>query len=163
MSGSSGGGGSSAPANTTSVNTQIVDLPTWEQQYMTQLLGQTQAVASNPYQQFPGQQVAGFTPDQTQAFSNVENLVNNNTAGQIQNAGVGSALAGANSAQNIYGNASPYLNAAAQQGSAQGVQNYMSPFLNSEIQGLQTSAQQNWNQFTAPQINDAFIGAGQFG
>ena len=163
MSGSGSSGGGSSPANTTAVNTVVQDLPTWEQQYMTNLLGQATSVAANPYQQFPGQQVAGFTPDQTQAFSNVENLVNNNTAGNIQNSGVNSALAGANSAQNIYSAGSPYLQGAAAQGSAQGVNSYMSPFLSQELQGLQTSAQQNWNNSTAPSINDAFIGAGQFG
>ena len=65
-------GGGSSPAVQPSTTTTVQDIPAWEQGYVTNLLGQAQSEAAVPYQQFPGQQVAGFTPDQTQAFSIVE-------------------------------------------------------------------------------------------
>ena len=46
-------GGSSAPA-APSTTTTIQDIPAWEQGYVTNLLGQAQTEAAQPYQQFPG-------------------------------------------------------------------------------------------------------------
>lgn len=193
------GGGSSAPAQP-STTTQVQDIPAWEQGYVTDLLGRAQAISNQPYQQFQGPQVAGFTPDQLAAFSNIENA---GTANQTnQNAALGSANAGAGTANNIYNagagdvNAStgynplaavsPYLNsasnynsaaasqpwlnqaagfqgAAAMAGSPQGIQSYMSPYTNSVVNGIQNEANQNWNQNIMPEVNDKFVGFGQYG
>ena len=153
-------GGSSAPA-APSTTTTIQDIPAWEQGYVTNLLGQAQTEAAQPYQQFPGQQVAGFTPDQTQAFTNVEGQQAN--INPLQTAATGQTAAGANTANNIYGAASPLVNASTQAATPQGIQAYMSPYLNNDISGLQTLAQQNWNEFTAPSVNNSFVSAGQSG
>lgn len=181
MSGGGGdSGGGSAPANTTSNNTNTViqDVPAYEQQYLQSLLGQASTIAAQPYQQFPGQEVAGFAPDQTQAFSNVENLANNGTWQTNDAASAGSALAGANTASSIYGAgapdvnastsynpldaASPYLNAAAAAGTPQGISSYLSPYTNDVVGGLVNTANQNWNNNIMPSVDDAFIGTGQF-
>lgn len=176
----SGGGGESAPSNTTSnsTNTVIQDVPAWEQQYLTGLLGQAQTAASQPYQQFPGQQDAGFTPDQTQAFSNIENLINGGQSAATGAAATNSALSGSNTANGIYGAgagdinaataynplaaASPLIGAAANAGTPQGISSYLSPYTNNVVQGLVNTANQNWNQNLMPSVNDAFIGSGQF-
>lgn len=178
----SGGGdsGSSAPANTTSQNTTtyIQDVPAYEQSYLSNLLGQASTIASQPYQQFPGQEVAGFSPDQTQAFSNVENLANNGAWQGADTAANASAAAGANTASGIYGAgagdvnaattynplaaASPYLNAAAATASPQGISSYLSPYTNDVVGGLVNTANQNWNNNIMPGVDDAFIGTGQF-
>jgi hypothetical protein len=180
------GGGSSAPAapsNTTSQQTDTIinQAPAYDTQYISNLLGEASTSAAQPFQQFPGQQVAGFTPDQTNAFAQIENLEGNGTGGAATNQGQAanlSALMGANSA-NAVGSSSPYIQAAAAynpaaaaspylQASAatntpQGISAYMSPYLQSDISGLQTAAQQNWNEFTQPSIQNSFIGAGQAG
>jgi len=153
------GGGGSAPA-TPSTTTQIQDIPAWEQGYVTDLLGQAQTIAAQPFQQFPGQQVAGFTGDQNQAFSNIENAGVANQANQA--AALGAAGQGAASANNIYSAGSPYLQAATAAASPQGIQAYMSPYTNSVVQGLQDTANQNWNQNIMPGINDKFVGSGQY-
>lgn len=178
---SGGGGDSSAPASTTSnsTNTVIQDVPAWEQQYLTSLLGQATTAAAQPYQQFPGQQVAGFTPDQTQAFSNVENLINGGSAATAGTAANNSAAAGANTASSIYGAgagdinaatnynplaaASPFLSASANAGTPQGISAYMSPYTNSVVQGLVNTANQNWNQNIMPGVDNEFVSAGQSG
>ena len=59
--------------------------------------------------------------------------------------------------------ASPYEAASAATNTPQGISSYMSPYLNSELSGISNLAQQNWNQFTAPSINNSFISAGQSG
>lgn len=179
--GGGSGGGGSAPANTTSQNTTtyIQDVPNWEQQYLSNLLGQASTEAQQPYQQFPGTQVAPLTSDQTQSFSNIENLANNGSWQPTQNAGIMSAAQGANTANNIAGAGSPYyqasagynplaaaspfLGAAANTATPQGISQYLSPYTGNVVQGLVNTANQEWNQTLMPSINDSFVGSGQYG
>jgi hypothetical protein len=61
-----GGGGGSAPAS----QTQVSDLPEWAKPYAKETLGKTQALTDinqNPYQQYQGERIAGFSPMQQQA------------------------------------------------------------------------------------------------
>lgn len=156
---SGGGGGQTVvqPSTTTTVQ----DIPAWEQGYVTDLLGQAQTVAAQPYQQFPGQQVAGFTNDQNQAFSNIEGQ--QASINPLQSAATGQSNAGANTANGIYGAGSPYLQASTMAASPQGIQAYMSPYTNDVVQGLQNTANQNWNQNIMPSVNNEFVGSGQYG
>ena len=176
-----GSGSSSAPSSTTANNTETVinQVPDYEQSYMSSLLGQAATDAAQPYQQFSGQEVAGFSPDQTQAFSNIENLVNNGPAASTDAAATNSALAGSNTANTIASSGSPwlqasalynpstaaqpYMNAAANATTPQGISSYLSPYTQNVVGGLVNTANQNWNQNIMPQVNDAFIGSGQYG
>lgn len=89
-----GGGGGSAPAPVV----QKVDntsIPSYAQPYVESMLGQTAALTDinqNPYQNYVGQRIAGFTPMQAQGFQNV---ANQQVAGQV---GEGSDLASASGA-----------------------------------------------------------------
>jgi hypothetical protein len=68
-----GSGTSSTPTNTTVTNTSI---PSYAQPYVESTLGQAAALTNinqNPYQPYQGQQVAGFSPLQTQAMQNISN------------------------------------------------------------------------------------------
>ncbi len=152
------GGGSSPPAQP-ATTTQIQDIPPWEQGYVTNLLGQAQTIAAQPYQQFPGQQVAGFTPDQLSAFQNVEGLQGN--INPLQQAATGQASAGANTANNIYAAGSPLVNASTVAASPLGIASYISPYENNVVQGIQNEADTNWNQNIMPGINNEFTGSGQ--
>ena len=70
-----GGGGGSAPADTTSVQTQ--DLPEWAKPYAQDVLSKGKAVTDvgqNPYQAYGGERVAGFTPLQQQAQTGAANI-----------------------------------------------------------------------------------------
>jgi hypothetical protein len=182
MSGGGSGSAQSAPSNTTSNNTDTViqQAPAYDVQYISNLLGQAATSAAQPYQQFPGQQVAGFTPDQTAAFSNIENLTGNGTGGAAATQGQAanlSSLLGANSANNIASSGSPFLQAAAMYNPAaaaapytnaavntatpQGISAYMSPYTNDVVQGIQNEALNNWNQNIMPGVNNEFVQAGQ--
>jgi hypothetical protein len=152
-------GGSSTPAPAPSTTTSIQDIPAWEQGYVTNLLGQAQTEASQPYQQFPGQQVAGFTPDQLQSFSNVENA--SSQYAPLQAAAANSAVSGANTANNIYGAGAGAINASTMAATPQGIAAYESPFLQSDITGLENTATENWNQNIMPGVNNEFVNAGQ--
>ena len=76
--GGGGGGGGGQPTQQTVTQTNI---PSYAEPYVTDMLGRAQALTTqNPYQPYAGQQVAGFTPMQAQAFQNV---AGQQTAGQI--------------------------------------------------------------------------------
>lgn len=152
-------GGGSTPAPAPSTTTQIQDIPTWEQGYVTSLLGQAQSVAAQPYQQFPGQQVAGFTPDQTQAFSNVENA--GAAYNPLQASAANSATGAGATANSIYGAGAPLLAAGASAATPGGINAYMSPYLSSAVQGDINAANENWNQNIMPGVNNEFVNAGQ--
>lgn len=165
------GGGSSAPAQP-ATTTQIQDIPAWEQGYVTDLLGQAETVAAQPYQQFPGQQVAGFTGDQNQAFSNIENAGNTNQANQA--AALGQATQGANSANNIYGagagdiNAAssynplaavaPYLGAASQYNSAAAAQPGLNAAAGYTAASANAASPQGIQSYMSPYTNDVVNG-----
>jgi hypothetical protein len=70
------GKGSSQPAPSQQ-STNNTSIPSYAQPYVEQMLGQTAALTDinqNPYQNYGGQRVAGFTPMQTQAMTNVGNM-----------------------------------------------------------------------------------------
>lgn len=76
--GGGGGGQPSAPAQQTVTQTNI---PSYAEPYVTDMLGRAQALTTQTqYQPYSGQQVAGFTPMQAQAF---QNIAGQQTAGQI--------------------------------------------------------------------------------
>ena len=69
----SGGGGSSQPTQQTTQNTSV---PSYVQPYVENVLGRTAALTDinqNPYTPYSGQQVAGFSDLQNQAFSGIQN------------------------------------------------------------------------------------------
>ena len=72
-------------------------LSNWAGPYVTQMLGQAQALANSPYQSYGGQMTAGYSPLQSQAFQSFGNL---QTPGSI---GSAAATAGsiAQQAQNM--------------------------------------------------------------
>ncbi len=167
----SGGGGSSQPAQP-STTTQIQDIPAWEQGYVTDLLGKAQAISNQPYQQFPGQQIAGFTDPQMQAFSNIEGAGDVNSANQ--SAAMGQAGYGANTANNIYGagagdiNAatgynplaavSPYLGAAAGYNSAAASQPWLGQAAGYEGMAANAATPQGIQNYMSPYTNSVVQG-----
>jgi hypothetical protein len=74
--GDGGGGGGSAPAPADKT-TQTVELPEWARPYAQSTLAKGAALTDinqNPYQQYGGNRIAGFTPMQQQAFQGAANM-----------------------------------------------------------------------------------------
>jgi hypothetical protein len=61
-----------ADQNTTTQ--QTTQLPQWAADYMTNMLGRTQALSNTPYTPYGGQRIADYTPLQQQAFDFVSNM-----------------------------------------------------------------------------------------
>ena len=150
--GGGGGGGGSAPANTTSVQTQ--DLPEWAKGHAQDVLNKGAALTDinqNPYQAYGGNRIAGFDPMQQQAFQGAQNM---QVASQI---GQGSALAGGAGigGANVAG-----------QANVGGFQNqvggYMNPYLQMSLAPQLAEANRQYDVSGARQ-QAAATGAGAFG
>jgi len=134
----SGGSGSQGPTTTT-VNQQSI--PPELLPYATQVLGTAQKLIQTPYQQYPGQQVANFSPLQNQAFNNIQQMQPSQSTNQA------AALAGM---------------AGTNQFTGQNVNQYMSPYMQDVVNQQQQAAVKNYSQ-QLPGLASAATGAGGLG
>lgn len=127
--------------NTTQVE-QV--LPEWYTQYAKDILSKATAATSQPYSPYGAPRVAGFAPEQEQAFSGF---------------------------QSSMGAYQPYLESAYQglqrgTGSftAPGVASqYMNPYTQNVVAGIGSAAGRNLYENILPQVNRTFVGGGTFG
>ena len=137
-------------------------MPTWYQQYLSGIAGKaTQIAGAQDNVAVPTQNVAGFTPDQTQAFQDVQNNQGNyqpdlnaatTAAGTIQ---PGSSALIDQAQQAVAGPSQSWNSSAAQQ--------YMSPYTSSVVDNIQRLGLRNLNENLIPAVQDDFLGSGQFG
>lgn len=128
---------------TQTTQTQTV-LPEWYTQYAKNLLGRAESVTSEPYKAYAAPRIAGFQPEQEEAFGTYKS-----TMGAYQ----------------------PYLGAAAGAlGRGTGsftdpgvAGRYMSPYLQNVVSGIGQMAGRNLYENILPQVNRTFIGGGTFG
>lgn len=119
-------------------------LPEWYTQYAQNLLGRAYSATSEPYQPYQAPRIAGFQPEQEQAFGMFKSNM---------------------------GNYQPYVNAAtsaigAGTGSftdANTASRYMNPYIQNVISGIGSMAGRNLYENILPQINRTFVGGGTFG
>lgn len=150
-----------APATATTGSTSTSSTPTWMQDYIQGLIAQANSVASTPYQPYQGPQVAGFTDAQTQAQNEVQNLqgAQNGTLGQATSLASSSATPGAiTQGLGMLPAASTDI-----QNSIAPSQSQINPYVNDVIKQSTNLANQNWQNVIAPQINNQFTAAGQYG
>jgi hypothetical protein len=155
-----GGGGSSTPTTTTVNN---VAVPEYLQGPEQQLVGQAQALTSQPFQSYignasaggqglQGTNVAGFSPMQNQAFKDTQNL---NISPQISQ-GTGLTGLAAQNANNIAGSYKPFNSTNQYNGPDLKSQNFgynsvNAPNLNQyQMQGPQTYTGANVQQYMSP-------------
>ena len=160
------GGGGSAPTSTTVQNTNI---PEYAKPYVESTLGKAAAVTdltNNPYQPYKGEQVAQFTPMQTQAFQNVGSqqiapqlmdasniayqtgqygLGTQGTAAQLQNASLGYGAMAAGAGDRYAQQATnPYASQA-----------YMNPYLQASLQPALQEVQRQYDITGTQQMGNA--------
>lgn len=135
--------GKPPPSVTKNVNSST-NLPDWFQEYTKGNLAKANAVAAEPYQTYTGPRLAGFTPQQTQAYANVSANQGNWQPAQTSALNMTTAAS------------SPALD--------QGVFNsYLSPYTEGVLNRIAQLGQRNLTENLLPQVNDTFTGAGQFG
>lgn len=148
-----------SPPSTSSTSSSGV--PSWLSDYAQQLMSAATAAASVPYQAFPGQQVAGFSPLQTQAQNTVSGIQGQykpaldqatSLAGSSANpSAIGSALSALPTAQG-------YVNSALNPSQAQ-----INPYVDNVVQKAENDATRYWKNTLQPSIDNEFTAAGQFG
>jgi hypothetical protein len=150
-----GGGSSPAPSAPTTQTVTQSNIPDWAVPYATQLLGKAQAVtdtSQNPYQQYQGNRIAGFTPLQQQAQENVSNMQVAPQVGQAANmagvSGIGGLLAGQNY-QNMATNPSA-------------IASYMSPYQQNVTDWQKQQAVMDYGR-ALPGRQAQAVGAGAYG
>jgi hypothetical protein len=132
------GSPSSAPTTTT-VNQN--NIPPELLPYATQVLGTASKLIQTPYQQYPGQQVANFSPLQNQAFQNIQQMQPNAATNQA------TALAGMAGTNQFTGN---------------NVSQYMSPYMQNVVNQEQQGTIRNYAQ-QLPGLASVATGAGGLG
>jgi len=99
-------------ADKTKTETKVSTLPAWQQEYYANLLGRSQSLLDRPYETYDAARIAGFTPEQEQAFE----MVRQGIGGYLPQMGAASgALSGALGGGGGSGAAGPYLSTAANQ------------------------------------------------
>jgi len=150
----SGGGGGSAPANTTSTSTQTSELPEWARGYAKDTLAKGQALTDinqNPYQQYSGDRIAGFSPMQQQAMQNAQGM---SVAPQVGQGTAAATMAGMGGL-GVAGQANPY-------GFQNQVGGYMNPYMN-QILAPQLAEANRQYDIGATRQQSAATQAGAFG
>jgi hypothetical protein len=146
------GGGSSQPTDTK--QTQVTELPEWAKPYAKDILSKGSAltdVNANPYQTYGGARVAGFSPLQTQAMTNAQNM---RTPEQGQVGTALSAISGLGGL-NVAGKANP-------QGFQNEVGGYMNPYLQYSLAPQLAEANRQYD-ISGTKQQSAATQAGAFG
>lgn len=139
---SSGGGGSNTVVQQSNPPKQFLDA-------YSNVLGQAQQVASQPLQQYNGNLVAGFSPDQMKAMSSIDN------AQGIANPYINAA------SQHFDAATSPIWNGV-QQFSPSAVSQYQSPYTQQVVNATQAQFN-NQNQQQALQLTGNQVAQGAYG
>lgn len=146
------------PPSVTTYGSTTSNVPQWLSDYTQGVVNQANAVAGQPYQPYEGPRIAGFSPEQEQAF-------------QLAEKGIGSGqgvLGGAiDTTKGVLGQISPTIagNLATAGGTYTGqtAQNYMNPYINNVTKQAQNLANRNFTENLLPQIQNTFTRAGQYG
>lgn len=119
-------------------------LPEWYTQYAQNVLSKAYAATSEPYQRYIQPRIAGFQPEQEQAFGGYKSSM-----GEYKP---------------YLGAAETALGAGTRSFTAPGVaQQYMNPYLQNVVSGIGAMAGRNLYENILPAVNRTFIGGGTFG
>ena len=138
-------------ADATSVTTQQNAISAYAQPYVENLLGQTQALTSQPYQPYQGQRTADFTDLQNQAFQGAGQLGVTPQIGQATGLAGTSGIGGLG----VAGQANPM-------GFQSQVGGYMNPYLQYALAPQLAEANRNYD-ITGTQQQSKATQAGAFG
>jgi hypothetical protein len=119
-------------------------LPEWYTQYAKNVLSKAYSATSEPYQAYGAPRIAGFQPEQEQAFSGYKSSM-----GEYQ------PYIGASTAALGAGTGSFTQPGVAQQ--------YMNPYIQNVVSGIGAMAGRNLYENILPQVNRTFVGGGTFG
>lgn len=145
------------PPSVTTYGTTTTNVPQWLSDYTQGLVNQANTVAGQPYTPYGGPRVAGFSPEQEQAFALAKGSV-----GQYKPA-LSSATSGT---QGVLGALQPSLTgnlSGASRTFPQAASEYMNPYMENVTKRAQQVANRNFSENLLPGIQNMFTRAGQYG
>jgi len=146
------------PPSVTTYGSTTSNVPQWMSDYTQGVLNQANAVAGQDYQPYEGPRIAGFSPEQQQAFQLAEGNVGSWYPG---------VTGGMNQTQGILGQLTPTIgqNLQTAGGTFTGanVDKYMNPYIQNVTKQAQNLANRNFNENLMPSIQNTFTRAGQYG
>ena len=150
------------PQSVTTYGQTVEGTPKWMSDYTQGLIARANAAAAEPYIPYGGPRIAGFTPEQQDAFGLIEQNI-----GAYQpylEAGAQGVAGGLEAAGGMRGRAQPYLDAATGKWTDPGVvEDYMSPYIGNVLDRQEQLATRTLEEKFLPGLQGAFAGAGQLG
>jgi len=150
------------PQSVTTYGQTVEGTPKWMSDYTQGLIARANAAAAEPYIPYGGPRIAGFTPEQQDAFGLVEQNIG---AWQpYMEAGAQGVAGGLEAAGGMRGRAQPYIDAASGKWTDPGVvEDYMSPYIGNVLDRQEQLATRTLEEKFLPGLQGAFAGAGQLG
>lgn len=149
-----------APPSTTTYATSKSDIPQFMSDYTQGLISRANAIAAEPYQQYSGPRLAGFTPDTQNAFN-----LTRQAAGAYQGPlaqALGLTQSAVEPGQGGLAQAQPYITQAAQNFPG-AVSQYMDPYVGNVIDRAKLEANRNFSENIMPMLDNKFTASGQYG
>jgi hypothetical protein len=150
------------PQSVTTYGQTVEGTPKWMSDYTQGLIARANAAAAQPYIPYGGPRIAGFTPEQQQAFGLIQENI-----GAYQpylERGAQGYMGGLETAGGLRGRAQPYIDAATGQWTDPGVvESYMNPYIQNVLDRQEQLATRTLEEKFLPGLQGAFTGAGQFG
>ena len=173
--GKGGGGGGQAPPTESTV-TQT-NLPEYVQPYFEEVLERTSAESQQPYQAFPGQRLAGFSPEQEASFQAATEIGQAGVPSQLPLASVRAAQSAqyrpttqpvydpTRSAEDIFqsGQYQPGQFSSAAFTDPGVAQQYINPFVENVIDVQRQRAEQRFAEDVSPGLDARAVQQGAFG
>lgn len=143
------------PPSVSSWGETVEQMPKWLSDYTKGLIARSNAIASEGYQPYGGPRIAGFTPQEQEAFGMAEENIG---AYQPYLQGATGFLGGA------LGQATGMIDEGTGRFTDEGVVGeYMDPYIQNVLNRQETLARRGYEEQTLPALQGAFTRAGQFG
>lgn len=150
-----------SPPSVTTYGSTTENVPQFISDYTQGLISRANAIAAEPYQQYGGPRVAGFTNDTQNAFNLTRQAAGSYMGPLAQALGLTQEAAAPGSSG--LAAASPYLSQAAQGFSPAAAQQYMDPYVQNVIDRAKLEANRNYNENILPGLTNKFTASGQYG
>lgn len=146
------------PPSVTTYGSTTTNVPQWLSDYTQGVVNQANAVAAQPYQPYGGPRIAGFSPEQEQAFALAEGNV-----GSYKPA-LGEAM---DTTKGVLGALTPTiagnLERAGGTFTGENVSKYMNPYIENVTNRAKELANRNFTETLLPSVQNIFTRAGQYG
>lgn len=146
------------PPSVTTYGSTTNNVPQWLSDYTQGVINQANAVAGQPYQPYEGPRIAGFSPEQEQAFALAEGNVGSYKPALGEAMDFTKGALGA-----VTPTIAPNMAMAGSTFTGDTVGRYMNPYVENVTKRSQELANRNFNENLLPGIKNTFTRAGQYG